>query len=453
MAGVEGNGQLELVNTIIGLFQPDAGQILVNGTDITRLPIIQRRRLIAFVPQDRGRMGGSLGASIMENVIMTHHRLDSRFSQWQGLLLNYRFARSFTDDLQGPVLRQHGIEAGSPRLPLRRQPAESGPGPRAPPGEPLCAPGPAHARPGRRIHRVRSPARCSGYASEDRAVLLVSADLEELFLIADRIVVLHRGAVAADLPVRRDHRRAGRLAHAGRPGPGVMSRKAITGAAGIVIALVIGALIMLAQGFHPLSTYQALFQFSLFGVSPLATTIKNSVPLILTGLSASIAFASGPVNLGQPGQLVMGALCATTGGLVLRLPPGLEIPVLVLLAMAGGALWSGLAALLRRAFGMSEFIVTLMLNMIADFFTAWVIAFPLMDPEGVLPHDAADRGERLARRPGRLQRAPSFSCSPRWLSRGSSSGGGRRDTNGGSRARTRFSPGWAAATSTATSWP
>jgi len=164
-----------------------------------------------------------------------------------------------------------------------------------------------------------------------------------------------------------------------------MSRKAITGAAGIVIALVIGALIMLAQGFRPVPTYQALFQFSLVGLAPLATTIKNSVPLILTGLSASIAFASGPVNLGQPGQLVMGALSATAVGLVLHLPPGLEILALVLLAMTAGALWSGLAAFLRMAFGMSEFIVTLMLNMIADFFTAWVIAFPLMDTKAYSP--------------------------------------------------------------------
>jgi len=164
-----------------------------------------------------------------------------------------------------------------------------------------------------------------------------------------------------------------------------MTRKVITGAAGIVIALVIGALIMLAQGFRPVPTYAALFQFSLVGLAPLATTIKNSVPLILTGLSASIAFASGPVNLGQPGQLVMGALAVAAAGLVLHLPPGLEIPALVLLAMIAGALWSGLAALLRMAFGMSEFIVTLMLNMIADFFTAWVIAFPLMDSKAYSP--------------------------------------------------------------------
>jgi simple sugar transport system permease protein len=134
-----------------------------------------------------------------------------------------------------------------------------------------------------------------------------------------------------------------------------------------------------------LATYAALAQFSLGGIAPLATTLKNAVPLVLTGLSAAIAFASGPVNLGQPGQLVFGALAATLGGLYINLPPVLEIPLLLLLAILGGALWSGLAGVLRQLFDMNEFIVTLMLNMIADFFTAWAIAYPLMDRKAFSP--------------------------------------------------------------------
>jgi len=164
-----------------------------------------------------------------------------------------------------------------------------------------------------------------------------------------------------------------------------MIKKAITGILGVICALLIGAVIMLVQGFHPLETYGALFQFSLLGAGPTATTLKNSVPLVLTGLSAAIAFASGPVNLGQPGQFVMGALAATFGGLYLHLPPALEIPILALLGMAGGAAFAGIAALLRMAFNMSEFISTLMLNMMADLFAAWAIAFPLMDPKAFSP--------------------------------------------------------------------
>jgi len=164
-----------------------------------------------------------------------------------------------------------------------------------------------------------------------------------------------------------------------------MTRRILSGVLGVVIAFVVGALIMLIEGFEPLATYGALAQFSLGGIGPLATTLKNSVPLVLTGLSAAIAFASGPVNLGQPGQLVFGALAATLGGLYISLPPMLEIPLLLLFAIAGGALWSGLAGLLKQAFDMSEFIVTLMLNMIADFFTAWAIAYPFMDRKAFSP--------------------------------------------------------------------
>lgn len=164
-----------------------------------------------------------------------------------------------------------------------------------------------------------------------------------------------------------------------------MLKSFISGILGILVALLIGALIMLLQGFNPISTYNALFSFSLFGIYPFVTTLKNSVPLILTGLSASVAFASGPVNLGQPGQLLIGALFASIGGLYLHFPPVIEIPLLLVLAMIGGALWSGIAALMRHYFDMDEFITTLMLNMIADFFTYWAISYPLADKTAFSP--------------------------------------------------------------------
>ena len=167
-----------------------------------------------------------------------------------------------------------------------------------------------------------------------------------------------------------------------------MLKSFISGLLGIIVALLIGALIMLFQGFDPISTYSALFSFSLFGLYPLATTLKNSVPLILTGLSASVAFASGPVNLGQPGQFLIGALFASIGGLFLHFPPVIQLPALMLLAVIGGALWSGVAALMRHYFDMDEFITTLMLNMIADFLTYWAISYPLSDKKAFSPMTA-----------------------------------------------------------------
>lgn len=202
VAGVEGNGQFELVNTIMGLQQPTTGSILVAGKDITHAPIIERRKRIAFVPQDRGKMGASLSAPVWENAIMTHHQLDTRFSGWGGVLLNMPYARQFTAqliDLFSVVLPSSGapfrtlsggnqqkvivgreILLESPFV-LLDQPTR---------GLDVGSIEYIHDQ----ILRIRG---------EGRAVLMISADLEEIFLLADRILVLHRGRLVADLPVEQ----------------------------------------------------------------------------------------------------------------------------------------------------------------------------------------------------------------------------------------------------------
>lgn len=162
-------------------------------------------------------------------------------------------------------------------------------------------------------------------------------------------------------------------------------QKLIVNLAGVFFAILLGALVMLFQGYDPIETYGALFSYSLGNLYSLSTTLRNSVPLILTGLSASVAFASGPTNLGQPGQLLIGALFTVIGGIYVDLPPVLMIPFLILLAMLGGALWSGIAAMLKRLFNMDEFITTLMLNMIANYLTLWAITYPLFEPNANHP--------------------------------------------------------------------
>ncbi len=88
-------------------------------------------------------------------------------------------------------------------------------------------------------------------------------------------------------------------------------QKLIINLAGVLAALLLGAFVMLFQGYDPVETYAALFNYSLGNLYSFSTTLRNAVPLVLTGLSASLAFASGPTNLGQPGQLLIGALFAT----------------------------------------------------------------------------------------------------------------------------------------------
>jgi len=202
VAGVEGNGQFELVNAVVGLIQPTAGSIHVQGKDITRAPILDRRRLISFVPQDRGKMGASLNASIMENAIMTHHSLNAKFSRWRGLLLDYAHARRFTDGLE----KQFAVSMASKFNPFRS--LSGGNQQKVILGRELLLDSvfvlldqPTRGLDVGSIEYVHQ--QVLRMRDENRAVLLVSADLEELFLLADRIVVMHRGELVADTPMEQ----------------------------------------------------------------------------------------------------------------------------------------------------------------------------------------------------------------------------------------------------------
>lgn len=197
IAGVEGNGQYELVNCITGLLDASSGSFQVNGTDLTHLPILERRKRISYVSQDRSRMGASRTASIFENTIMTHHRLNREFTRWKGLLLNFRAAARFTDS----VKERFSVSMGSMDNPFSS--LSGGNQQKVILGRELSLETP--------FALLDQPTRGLDVGSieyvhetilwlrdQGRAVLLLSADLDELFRISDRILVMHRGEVVAD---------------------------------------------------------------------------------------------------------------------------------------------------------------------------------------------------------------------------------------------------------------
>lgn len=197
IAGVEGNGQFELVNAIVGLLTPTSGSIQVQGQELIGLSILARRDLVSFVPQDRRRLGGAVTASITENMLMTHHRLDPRFTTWQGRLLNLAAAEQFTDEVEANfavVMSDNGQPFGSlsggnqQKIILGRELALDNPF--------LLLDQPTR---GLDVGSIEYVHQVIVAASErGRAILLISADLEELFRLSDRILVLYRGQIVAD---------------------------------------------------------------------------------------------------------------------------------------------------------------------------------------------------------------------------------------------------------------
>jgi len=198
IAGVEGNGQLELVNVIMGLAEPTSGVIKAVGQDITHKSILEKRKQVAFVPQDRGNMGASLPAKITENVIMTHHRLNERFTRWAGRILDFNHAAAFTNEVKkrfdiqmssGDAIFKSLSGGNQQKVILGRELT-------------LEAPFILLDQPTRGldvgsieyVHRQIMEMR-----SQMRGILMISADLEELFRLSDRLVVMNKGRVVAEL--------------------------------------------------------------------------------------------------------------------------------------------------------------------------------------------------------------------------------------------------------------
>ncbi len=131
----------------------------------------------------------------------------------------------------------------------------------------------------------------------------------------------------------------------------------------------------------------ALLSGSLGSVAGWTATLRESAPLLVTGLAVAIAFRGGAWNIGAEGQLLAGALCATA--VATRLfegaPALLLLPAVALAGPFGGACFGALAGLLRATRGVSEVISTILLNFVASSLVALAIHGPLQEAARAYP--------------------------------------------------------------------
>jgi general nucleoside transport system permease protein len=142
----------------------------------------------------------------------------------------------------------------------------------------------------------------------------------------------------------------------------------------VILAFLIGAVIFAVSGNDPVLAYQAMacggFGLFCFGGETPALQVANTIffltPLIVAGLSVAFAFRAGLFNIGVQGQLIVGAILATIVGIRLGNWPAIVLIPLVLLAgIVGGAIWAGIAGVLKAMTGAHEVVTTIMLNYVA----------------------------------------------------------------------------------------
>jgi simple sugar transport system permease protein len=150
----------------------------------------------------------------------------------------------------------------------------------------------------------------------------------------------------------------------------------------IVLALLIGAILITLAGVNPWEAYGYLLKGSFGNRYGFGETLTRFVPLLFSSLSFAVAHKSGFFNVGAEGQLYIGAIGAVlVGYFVSGLPAYIHIPLALLAGIVFGALWAGIAGLLKIFLKSNELINTMMLNYVAIYLVEFLIHGPLKDPE------------------------------------------------------------------------
>lgn len=149
----------------------------------------------------------------------------------------------------------------------------------------------------------------------------------------------------------------------------------------VLSGLLLASVFVLMAGVSPLTAYAELFRsgFSCVQLTRcnLFQTLQLATPLMLTGLSAVVAFRSGMFNLGQEGQYLIGAVVAAWLGIAIHLPPVIHPLVIIAASMAAAGAYGWIPGVLKVRLGVNEVITTIIMNNIANLFAIYVVNFPL----------------------------------------------------------------------------
>ena len=210
IAGVEGNGQTELVETLIGMRHPVTGSVRLGEKDISDWSTRDRRESgIGYIPEDRQRHGLLLGSPLWENRILGHQ---TRAPSVKGPWLNVKGARSDSERIiEQYDVRTPGVDTTARALSGgNQQKFIVG---REMSGDPVLL---VASHPTRGVDvgaQAQIWTQIKNARREGLAVLLISADLDELIGLSDTIRVLLRGRLVGEFDPQTVTPQAARFGH------------------------------------------------------------------------------------------------------------------------------------------------------------------------------------------------------------------------------------------------
>jgi simple sugar transport system permease protein len=140
----------------------------------------------------------------------------------------------------------------------------------------------------------------------------------------------------------------------------------------LVVAFLLSSVVLLVSDLSPIEPYRLMVEQIEF--TDVQVLILNQTGIYyLAALAVAIGFRMNLFNIGVDGQYRLAVMLAAVVGAAVELPGPLHILLIVLVAMAVGAFWAGIAGVLKSTRGVSEVVSTIMLNAIATSLIAWMI--------------------------------------------------------------------------------
>jgi len=200
IAGVQGNGQTELVEALTGLRKATSGVIALDGKDLTHSNPRERHQMgMAHIPEDRQRQGLVGGLSVAENLVLTRYH-DDQFSH--GVLVDWDAANAIAETLITEYdIRTPNKETGVGTLSGGNQQKVIVARELSRDLRLTIAAQPTRGVDVGSIEYIHS--RIVKERDAGTAVLIVSTELEEVMALSDRLLVMYRGKVVAELDPKK----------------------------------------------------------------------------------------------------------------------------------------------------------------------------------------------------------------------------------------------------------
>lgn len=200
IAGIDGNGQTDLVYGITGLEPIKSGKVYLNNVDITNLSIRKRNKVgLAHIPEDRHRHGLVLDYSLEQNLVLQNY-FEDRFQK--AGFIKFKNIRKYADDLiekfdirsgQGSITVARSMSGGNQQKAIVAREIDRN-------TDLLIAVQPTRGLDVGAIENIHS--RLVELRDADKAVLLVSLELDEVMSLSDRILVMHKGEIVGEFNPR-----------------------------------------------------------------------------------------------------------------------------------------------------------------------------------------------------------------------------------------------------------